>query len=56
METLLLAILVGLAFCAVRMRDLLGATAVLGAYSLVMAILWSTKMEANVHMAMAFGL
>ena len=42
METLLLAILVGLAFCAVRMRDLLGATAVLGAYSLVMAILWST--------------
>ncbi len=42
METLLLAILVGLAFGAVRMRDLLGATAVLGAYSLVMAILWST--------------
>jgi multicomponent Na+:H+ antiporter subunit B len=41
-ETLLLAILVGLALCAVRMRDLLGATAVLGAYSLVMAMLWAT--------------
>ena len=42
MEDLLLAILVGLALAAVRMRDLLGATAVLGAYSLMMAILWAT--------------
>lgn len=37
---LLLAILVGLAIACVRLPDLLGATAVLGAYSLVMAILW----------------
>lgn len=40
METLLLIILVGLALAAVRTRDLLGATAILGAYSLVMALLW----------------
>lgn len=39
-EHLLLALLVGLALAAVRLRDLLGATAVLGAYSLVMALLW----------------
>ena len=37
---LLLAILVGLAIAAIRLRDLLGAAATLGAYSLVMAILW----------------
>ena len=40
MDDLLLAILVGLAIAAIRLRDLLGAVAVLGAYSLVMAILW----------------
>jgi multicomponent Na+:H+ antiporter subunit B len=39
-ETFTLAILVGLAVAAVRLRDLLGATAVLGAYSLMMALLW----------------
>jgi multicomponent Na+:H+ antiporter subunit B len=39
-DDLILAILVGLALAAVRLRDLLGATAVLGAYSLTMAILW----------------
>ncbi len=39
-ESLLLAILVGLALAAVWMRDLLGSAAVLGAYSLVMALLW----------------
>lgn len=37
---LLLAILVGLAIASVRLPDLLGAAATLGAYSLVMAILW----------------
>ena len=37
---LLLAILVGLAIASIRLPDLLGATATLGAYSLVMAILW----------------
>jgi len=37
---LLLAILVGLALASIRLPDLLGATATLGAYSLVMAILW----------------
>ena len=41
MEDLTLAILVGLALAAVRLRDLLGATAVLGAYSLMMAVLWA---------------
>lgn len=41
MEDLTLAILVGLALTAVRLRDLLGATAVLGAYSLMMAVLWA---------------
>lgn len=41
MEDLILAILVGLALAAVRLRDLLGATAVLGAYSLMMALLWA---------------
>lgn len=40
MEDLILAILVTLALAAVRMRDLLGATAALGAYSLLMALLW----------------
>jgi multicomponent Na+:H+ antiporter subunit B len=42
MEDLLLAILVVLALAAVRSRDLLASTAVLGAYSLVMAVLWCT--------------
>jgi len=37
---LLLAVLVGLALAAIRLPDLLGATAALGAYSLVIAILW----------------
>lgn len=37
---LLLAILVGLAIASIRLPDLLGAAATLGAYSLVMAILW----------------
>ena len=37
---LLLAILVGLAIASIRLPDLLGASATLGAYSLVMAILW----------------
>ena len=41
MEDLTLAILVGLALAAVRLRDLLGATAILGAYSLMMAVLWA---------------
>jgi multicomponent Na+:H+ antiporter subunit B len=41
MEDLILAILVGLALTAVRLRDLLAATAVLGAYSLMMALLWA---------------
>ncbi len=40
MDDLILAILVGLAIASIRIRDLLGAVAVLGAYSLVMAILW----------------
>ena len=40
-ESLLLAILVGLALAAVWLRDLLGSAAVLGAYSLVMALLWA---------------
>jgi multicomponent Na+:H+ antiporter subunit B len=42
MGVLLLAILVGLAIAAVRTRDLLAATAILGAYSLMMALLWCT--------------
>lgn len=42
MEDLLLAILVALALAAVRQRDLLASTAILGAYSLVMAVLWAT--------------
>ena len=41
MEDLILAILVGLALAAVRLKDLLAATAVLGAYSLMMALLWA---------------
>lgn len=40
MEDLILAILVALALAAVRLKDLLGAAAVLGAYSLLMALLW----------------
>jgi len=40
LNDLLLAILVGLAIASVRLPDLLGASATLGAYSLVMAILW----------------
>jgi len=40
MIDLLLALLVGLAIAAILMRDLLAAGAVLGAYSLVIAILW----------------
>ena len=40
MNELLLALLLGLALAAVRIRDLLGAVAVLGIYSLMMAILW----------------
>ena len=39
-DDLILAILVGLALAAVVVRDLLAATAVLGAYSLMMALLW----------------
>ncbi len=42
MDVLLLAVLVGLAVAAVRVRDLLTATALLGAYSLMMALLWCT--------------
>ncbi len=42
MEVLILAVLVGLAIAAVRVRDLLTATAILGAYSLMMALLWCT--------------
>ena len=42
MEDLLLAILVALALAAVRQRDLFASTAILGAYSLLMAVLWST--------------
>ena len=40
MTVLILAILVGLAIAAVRTRDLLASTAALGAYSLMMALLW----------------
>ncbi|MFV1958657.1 MAG: DUF4040 domain-containing protein [Planctomycetota bacterium] len=40
MDDLILVILVGLALAAVRVRDLLGAVAALGAYSLMMAVLW----------------
>ncbi len=40
MESLLLVILVGLALAAIRSRDLLVATSILGAYSLIMALLW----------------
>lgn len=39
-DSLLLAALVVLAVAAIRQRDLLGAAATLGAYSLAMAILW----------------
>ena len=39
-DGILLLILVGLAVAAVRTRDLLAATAILGAYSLMMALLW----------------
>ena len=42
MDILILLILVGLAIAAVRTRDLLAATAILGAYSFMMAILWAT--------------
>ena len=42
MDLLILIVLVGLAIAAVRTRDLLAATAILGAYSLMMAILWCT--------------
>jgi multicomponent Na+:H+ antiporter subunit B len=37
---LILVLLVGLAIAAVRVRNLLTATAILGAYSLMMALLW----------------
>ena len=40
MEVLILAVLVGLAVAAVRVRDLMAATAILGCYSLMMALLW----------------
>jgi multicomponent Na+:H+ antiporter subunit B len=40
MSFLILLLLVGLAVAAVRVRDLLAATAILGAYSLMMAVLW----------------
>ncbi|MDJ0523472.1 MAG: DUF4040 domain-containing protein [Planctomycetota bacterium] len=40
MEVLILAVLVGLAIAAVRVRDLMAAVAILGAYSLMMALLW----------------
>jgi len=40
MEVLTLAILVGLAIAAIRVRDLMASTAILGAYSLMMALLW----------------
>ncbi|MDF1700991.1 MAG: DUF4040 domain-containing protein [Planctomycetota bacterium] len=40
MTLLTLLLLVGLAVAAVRVRDLLAATAILGAYSLMMAVLW----------------
>jgi multicomponent Na+:H+ antiporter subunit B len=40
MTLLTLVLLLGLAVAAVRLRDLLGATSVLGAYSLMMAVLW----------------
>jgi len=40
MDDLILAMLIGLALAAVRVRDLLGAVAALGAYSLMMAVLW----------------
>jgi multicomponent Na+:H+ antiporter subunit B len=42
MSGLILVILVGLALAAVRTRDLLAASAALGAYSLMMALLWCT--------------
>ncbi len=41
MENLTLAILIVLAVAAVRARDLVAATAILGAYSLMMAFLWA---------------
>ena len=41
MALLTLLILVGLAVAAVRTRDLLAAVAISGAYSLMMAVLWS---------------
>ena len=41
MAFLTLILLVGLAVAAVRTRDLLAAVAILGAYSLMMAVLWS---------------
>lgn len=40
MALLTLILLVGLAVAAVRVRDLLAAVAILGAYSLMMAVLW----------------
>ncbi len=40
MEVLILAILVGLAVAAVRARDLMASVAILGGYSLMMALLW----------------
>ena len=40
MQLLTLALLAGLALAAVRVRNLLTATAILGAYSLMMALLW----------------
>ncbi len=40
MQLLTLALLAGLAIAAVRVRNLLTATAILGAYSLMMALLW----------------
>jgi len=42
MDALILLILAGLAVAAVRTRDLLAASAALGAYSLMMALLWCT--------------
>ena len=42
MDLLILVLLVALAGTAVRMRDLLAASAALGAYSLMMALLWCT--------------
>jgi multicomponent Na+:H+ antiporter subunit B len=40
MDFLTLTLLMGLSIAAVRVRDLLAATAMLGAYSLMMAVLW----------------